>query len=326
MILYYAIGGGLGHLSRARRVLDALRITDAAIVTASPYADDSRVRGAVPVFRIPAKLERDPDEHARFLRRLLRETRAERLIADTFPVGIHGELADLDVPIDLVARLLRWNVYREAVPQALPPIETAYAVEELTADHETALRARSGRFVPLDLTPERVEEREDEGYWLVVHSGPEEEVRELIDWMGELRRLAEVRPSRVVVASQCVPPSDFERVDVYPASALFPAASRIVSAAGFNVILETEQWAHKHDVLPFARKFDDQFLRASRRRARLRDLTTSSHAGRTRDQNETAGDDHHADRSRGAVAGQPLDRHRRRDGGHGAQVHHAGDE
>jgi hypothetical protein len=266
MILYYAIGGGLGHLSRARRVLDALGITDAALVTASLYADDPRVRGELPVFRVPASLEHDPEGHRRFLRELLRDTGAERLLADTFPAGIHGELSGLDVAIDLVARLLRWDVYRAAVPHPLPPIETVYAVEKLTAEHEAALRVQSRHFVPLDLRPPRTTVQKEEGYWLVVHSGPESEVRELLEWTSELRLLADVQPSRVLVASRCAPPSGFEHVDVYPASALFAATSRIISAAGFNVMLETEQWAAKHAILPFARKFDDQFLRAARRR------------------------------------------------------------
>ncbi len=56
------------------------------------------------------------------------------------------------------------------------------------------------------------------------------------------------------------------KAELYPAAQLFPAASRIISAAGFNVMLETEAWRAKHDVVPFARKFDDQYRRAARRR------------------------------------------------------------
>jgi len=31
-------------------------------------------------------------------------------------------------------------------------------------------------------------------------------------------------------------------------------------------MLETEAWRDKHSVVPFPRKFDDQFLRAARRK------------------------------------------------------------
>ncbi|MGZ8864029.1 MAG: hypothetical protein ACXW5J_27995, partial [Thermoanaerobaculia bacterium] len=126
MILYYALGGGLGHLTRGRRVLETLGL-DASLVTASPYASDPRVTGGFPVIRVPADLERDVEAHRSWLRNLA----CERLIVDTFPCGIQGELSGLDVPMDLVARRLRWNEYRRAVPAPLPRFETVWCVEEL---------------------------------------------------------------------------------------------------------------------------------------------------------------------------------------------------
>jgi hypothetical protein len=276
MILYYALGGGLGHLTRGRRVLESLGLTqDATFVTASPYACDERVTGGIPVITVPSRLERDPAAHRIWLRDLARN--AERLIADTFPCGIQGELSEgIDIPTDLVARLLRWDEYRRAVPETLPRFDTVWRVEELTATHESELRKRCNRFVPLDLAigeadgeslaPQRVEVRP---YWVVVHSGPEDEVRELVTYAEELRSLEPAPPERIVVASRCsVPlPHGFAPADAYPASPLFADAARIISAAGFNVMLETEPWRAKHDVVPFPRAFDDQFRRAGRRRA-----------------------------------------------------------
>ena len=236
MIVYYAPGGGLGHLTRGLRVLEKLGL-EATMVTTSPHAE----RVCSSFLRVPRALEHDREAHRDWLRGL----GAERLIADAFPGGIQGELCGLDLPIDYVARLLRWDAYRAAVPFELPPIETTYVVEELT-------HVPFGTVVPLDLTPPLVEEVEEEPYWLVVHSGPEEEVRELVAYARELDGTKEV-----VVA------------DTYPAARLFPAAAKIITAAGFNVMLETEQWRAKHVVVPFARRFDDQFVRAARRRKRL---------------------------------------------------------
>lgn len=256
MIVYYAVGGGLGHLTRGLRVLEKLGLHDAVIVTASPYAE----RVCRSFIRVPARLEHDREAH----RAWLRDLGAERLIADTFPGGIQGELCGLDLPIDYVARLLRWDAYRAAVPFALPEIGTTYVVEE---PHPTApsvgnsapsVAARNDtRVVELDLSVPLVEPVEEEPYWLVVHSGPEEEVRELVAYAEELRALATEKPERVMVAA---------RGDVWPASALFPAAAKIITAAGFNVMLETEQWRAKHVAVPFARRFDDQFVRAARRK------------------------------------------------------------
>jgi hypothetical protein len=270
MILYYAIGGGLGHLTRGRRVLELLGLAgDAAIITASPYAGDARVTGGIPVIQVPPQLENAVDEHRAWMRALA----AERLVVDTFPGGIQGELCGLGMPMDLVARLLRWDKYRRAVPESLPSFGTTWVVEELEPDHDAFVRRNSRDIVALDLSPAIVPPVHDgrntsAPYWLIVHSGPEDEVRELIAYASELRALAIDAPERILVVTRCsIPlPSGFERIDTHPAAAFFAGAQRIISAAGFNVMLETEPWREKHDVVPFARRFDDQYRRAARRR------------------------------------------------------------
>jgi predicted glycosyltransferase len=266
MILYYAVGGGLGHLTRGRRVLQALGLEkNATFVTASPYANDTRVTGGIPTIRIPPHLEHAKAEHRAWLRDLIRERDAERLIADAFPAGIQGELSGLEIPMDHVARILRWDAYRRVVPDELPHFETTWRVEALSPDHEQFL----GDMTALTLTLEPLEPAEsDDPYWLIVHSGPEEEVRELIAHAAQMKGLTPNPPARILVASRCAValPHGFEATDIFPAARLFARAGRILSAAGFNVMLETEPWRSKHEVVPFARQFDDQFLRASRRR------------------------------------------------------------
>ena len=56
-------------------------------------------------------------------------------------------------------------------------------------------------------------------------------------------------------------------LDLIPASSLFAGAAKIISAAGFNVMLETEPYRGKHHAVPMPRRFDDQFARAARRRS-----------------------------------------------------------
>ncbi|HET8775320.1 MAG TPA: hypothetical protein VFP80_16085, partial [Thermoanaerobaculia bacterium] len=128
MIHYYALGGGLGHLTRGRRVLEALGL-EATFLTASAYASDPRVTGGFPVIQVP------PDLSSEWLRSIVRE----RLIVDTFPCGIQGELAGLDVPMDLVARRLRWDEYRRAVPHPVPRFDRVWLMEDLEPAHEAAL-------------------------------------------------------------------------------------------------------------------------------------------------------------------------------------------
>lgn len=273
MILYYAVGGGLGHLTRARRVLEQLGLAhDAAIVTATP---DARVTGGIPAIEVPAHLDRSPEACRRWMDDLVRDARPERLIVDVFPGGIQGELCGLDVPMDYVARLLRWDEYRRAVPAELPRFRTTYVVEELTPAHAAFVREHSAEVVTLEFEEGLMVRDGRTGgpsapYWLIVHSGPESEVRELVAYTSELRAL-EAAPPRVIVAARRQPslPDGFDHTDTYPASTLFEAATRVISAAGFNVMQEMEPWREKHVVVPFARRFDDQHLRAARRRSAL---------------------------------------------------------
>lgn len=253
MILYYALGGGLGHLTRGRRVLETLGLAhDAAFVTVSEYARDPRVTGGIPVIDYAS------------LRDAARG--AERMIVDTFPCGIQGELSalDADIPMDLVARRVRWRAYRSAMPMPMPRFEKVWCVEELEPEQRASFSAPvvplswsvSDAAVPL------------EPYWLVVHSGPEEEVSELVGYAEELRRREASPPEQILVATRCaVPlPPGFAIIDAYPVEPLFAAAAHIISAAGFNVMHETAPWRDKHHAVPFARKFDDQYWRLAQRR------------------------------------------------------------
>jgi hypothetical protein len=112
--------------------------------------------------------------------------------------------------------------------------------------------------------------------WLIVHSGPEDEVRELVAYAEELCRIENEPPRRILVATRCdlELPGGYERIDAYPVDHLYPHAAKIISAAGFNVMLETAPWRDKHHVLPFARKFDDQFFRAAARKRFAPELVT----------------------------------------------------
>jgi hypothetical protein len=278
--LYYAAGGGLGHVTRARRVLDTFGLHDAAIVTTSEHTLDPRIGDKHPLIRMPIALERSRDAQREWLRELLRSAAVGRLIVDTFPRGIRGELDELPelsgIRLDHVARLMKFDRYMDSLPstESQPRFETSYAVEELSGDHAAYLGRHSGRVVSLDLRAAAAAElaalapiTHDAPFWLIVHSGPAHEVSALMDVALELRRF-ETSPPRVLVATPCeVPmPETFERIDVHPAAALFPHAARIISAAGFNVMLESEPWREKHFVVPFHRRFDDQHSRAARRR------------------------------------------------------------
>jgi hypothetical protein len=173
VILYYALGGGLGHLTRARKVLEALELTrDAVVLTASPFGADPRVTGDLRVLKVPRRLGHDRDAFRAWLAPVLRE--ADELIVDSFPAGILGELSGMTLPpARHVARLLRWDAYATRLDGPLPDYDVIYALEPLTHD--------LGPAQPLELPQAPIgEPLVEEPHWLVVHSGPQSEIDALL--------------------------------------------------------------------------------------------------------------------------------------------------
>ena len=297
MILYYAMGGGLGHLVRARAVLHALGIeARAALLTASPHARDRRVVGDLPVHIAPAL--RDPagsadrEAHREWLAGVLRRLEPEEIFVDTFPVGLLGELSDRScvtgARLVYVGRLLRWPAYTRAFPDAgRAHFARGYFVEPLHADHDAAMRARCEQVVALQpRDPPADGEARGDGtgaalatiardlparYWLVVHSGPPEEIAELVAYARDLQRIEADRAPIVVASPHAAPAGDgLIAIDLHPATSLFAHAARVVSACGYNVMRQMAPYAERHRFLPLPRRYDDQFERAARRREAAR--------------------------------------------------------
>lgn len=258
MVLYYALGGGLGHLARARKVLDALEVgSDAVLLTASEFAHDPRVTGPASVLFVP---EQRRGAHRRWLRHALADLEPDLLIVDSFPAGVLGELCGLELPpARHVARLLRWPRYAARLDGPAPVYETSYVLEPLHDDHATWLGAHSRRVQPLELPATEPTASTPEGpFWLVVHSGPAAETADLVAHARE-RQAAEGASARLLVAAP-------DHEDIYPAAGLFAHAERIVTAAGFNCMREAAPYRDRHVVVPFERPLDDQFERARRAR------------------------------------------------------------
>lgn len=277
MVLYYAMGGGLGHLARAVAFLHTLSLAKgSAVITSSSWSDDPRVIGGLRAIRPPAALEDDRAGFAEWMQSTILAERPERLVVDCFPAGILGELSGLTssgrFELWHVARLLKWPVYEKRVAAAgLPEFDAVWETEPLHPDHERALRpfTRDLRHVQLSDPPPSIGVPTIDGrYWLVVHSGPPDEVGELLRYAIEMREIedAEVRIVLVSPVRPRVSAPSLSMIDVYPAWPLFEKAERIVSAAGFNVIRQAEPWRDKHRFVPFPRALDDQYTRASRAR------------------------------------------------------------
>jgi hypothetical protein len=255
MIACYVQGGGLGHLTRIRAYLHTCHPGETAtILTTSPFTADPRVLG--PHRLLPADA--------------LPTLRPSALVVDAFPAGIEGELSASSIPPQTrtvhLARLLRWDAYRSMLAAEPLHYDQTWMLEELLPAH----RAYFPGAAPLTLTdpPCPPSRGVVEGSWLIVHSGPSPEIQELIGYARDCAAAEGVHPRLILVSTGRPPdlPVDVSHVDAYPAWPLFAAAGRVVTAAGFNAVRQMAPWRSKHLMLPFPRRWDDQYIRAARAR------------------------------------------------------------
>ncbi|QXJ24156.1 hypothetical protein AGRA3207_005421 [Actinomadura graeca] len=249
MIVCYAHGDGLGHLTRLRAVRHTLAWDDeVTVVTRSPHARDPRIAGG---WRIAASLD---------------GLAADDLVVDAFPAGLQGELRRLPdgVRVTHLARRLRWDAYRPLLPAAPPRFGRTYVLEPLEPAHEEYLRAVSDEVAPLRLADPPAEPLDVDG-WLIVHGGPAAEILELVAYARDMAALEGVRPPMALVSPRRPDglPADVAHLDAYPACPPGPRVERIVTAAGFNAVRQFAPWRDRHRMLPFPRSLDDQFARAA---------------------------------------------------------------
>jgi hypothetical protein len=275
--LYYAFGGGLGHQTRAQAVRHTLGLQgDFVMLSAAPATQDQTVTHLL----APTGLEEDLPTFRAWISDAIQRFQPKQFFVDAFPAGLLGELCDFPWPPALelihIARILRWDSYAELIHGTLPRYAQTWLVEGISAQQLHALEAISAHTSALSLQypPENSRSTElhtitnrwvqqDQPVWLIVHSGPDDETAELLAYARDCAEQEGAKP-HFVVASPGTPlpdESDIERIDLQPASTLFPFAARIITACGFNSMQQTTPWRERHLCMPFARRFDDQFLR-----------------------------------------------------------------
>ena len=270
MLAVYAVGSGLGHRTRVARALAALGLE----------AEERLVIEG-------------PPETIRAIGPRLAASGADHLLVDTFPAGFAGELtADAvagalgpDVEVTLLARRLRWDAYRPVVGDRPLRFRTVHVVDRLDPAHRAWLGTvcRDIRSLALPAPPPSATERERAArilagavgaraagpgrpLWTVIHSGPAVEVALLVDEARARAAASAQSPCIVVVTTAdtaaLLPGLGVPVVTGLDAPAVAPHADLLVTAAGWNTLNELRSYRARHHVVPFARRFDDQFARA----------------------------------------------------------------
>ena len=277
-MLFVAPGSGLGHLVRTGALALALEKKQvvSAIVSSSPWAQGfSRITGLGVIFVPPEHWKKD-------ISGLVHRINPRLLVLDSFPLGFRGEsFGDwFGCPVVYLARHLKFEAYYHRLTSlgggAYPPNMTSIIIEDLEARHQDWLEKNTrkqarlcGRIrfpeslIKAPEIPKTLKSLLDnESVHLVVHSGPEHEVDQLI-----LRAKTAIRTAgagKLIVINPFLAGRDDvpDSFDYFPASLLYAKAHRIYTGAGYNAVAEGAGQTDKHIVVPFDRHYDDQFWRA----------------------------------------------------------------
>lgn len=285
MILYYALGGGLGHIARSFSLIEKApeRLQPAIrLLVSSKSAAAALPHAPCPMDTVPARAMSDGSLYEQFLAVYLNRHNFSCMIMDTFPFGLLGEFKNIapDLPRVLVSRYLRWDAYRErcgVLNGALWP-QVALMIEQQEEAYLEIMECNT-RVIeapwPISLVrPEEVTAQMDKPACCLVHSGSREEMILLMETAHQIT--AGLEPAGT--------PDIFT-----PEKGLFPLErhlsrySDIVTGAGYAAcsgaaILKGRMRYHLH---PFPRRFDNQKLRLKRLQEGLWGDSTTGDASTT---------------------------------------------
>jgi len=139
--LIYALGGGWGHLNRALALgRIAATQTEVKIITNSPYAQHINNEGCI-IHWLPEP--KDFSATCQEIREMILNTKCDRLIIDTFPRGLGGELADILPQLQSIPRIL---IHRDINPDYITAKNLRSFVVE---NYDTVIVPGEGEDLPL---------------------------------------------------------------------------------------------------------------------------------------------------------------------------------
>jgi len=275
--LYYAVGGGMGHLTRAVGFIHTHGLDErqTIVLTASPYV--KKILRTIHSFQLPHELSQDIKALQGWLVEFVKFHKIKNIYIDVFPSGIMGEWNDFPIQgitFFHVARLLNWESYKKNIYGKQPYFKKVFSYEYLTNEHHDYLLSHCDWLEVGKLEyPVVVESGElpdailniQRPIWLIVHSESTDEILALYEYAIDVYEAeGGARPVFCVVSPlRCSElPDEVMQFDIYPAFHLYEKAQRIFTGAGFNSILQTNSYRKKQYILPFNRRYDNQFLRA----------------------------------------------------------------
>ncbi|NJL15309.1 MAG: hypothetical protein HC913_21440 [Microscillaceae bacterium] len=285
MRLYYALGGGAGHLARALAVGHTLGWDwqQGHLLTNASQARTLSLPMRLTL--LPEEVQKQAGGLPHFLEKFLSQHSFDEVYLDAFPAGLRGEWASFFRPSKArfyyLARRLRWESYLPILDQISPFFKQAFLLEPLEPPHQQFVESQAASVKQLMLRYPWVSlpsffadlkaqaQAQHREIWLVVHSQPQSELAQLYEYARETAQLESKNPYLVLISEVKLPrlAPDTWQISYFPAYALFAGADRIFSAGGFNTLQQLRQVPVPYQSLPFVRRFDDQFWRVAYHRS-----------------------------------------------------------
>lgn len=276
-VVWYALGGGLGHLNRALAVLRHFRplVPDVGLLLlmSAPYVHLA-VEAGVPAVRVPGAAEAltfPKGVTGQLTAAVLRQLEPlDLLVVDTFADGLHLELT----PEVLAIATHRALIYREGgvIPGASPAwasYDTILAPYAVSSHPDAEAVGTIVNRTPTEAYP-RPEARRllglppegDRPVIMAMHAGDPGEVLGFFAQVRAASARLDMPHDLRLVTPLPLPGEPWPEVyPIYPASEVLPAADLVVAGAGYNTHAELHLFGKRALFRPFDRSHDVQNAR-----------------------------------------------------------------
>ncbi len=265
MFLFYGYGAGLGHLNRIHNFIYTKKIPlkECVILTNSSFAN--YIPKPVTIIYKNNTFFKNKNTCSLFIEEYLKTHPISTFIVDVFPAGFYGEFEKgfnhlKNTSTILLARILK-DIYFETYTS--PKYDKIYTIEDgITLQHYS-----SKNIIPFNLEIKPISNNSmnsielKKTFFLIIHSAPIEEVYLLYKQALLYRTNEQIY---IYTFSPITFNLEEDTVVILKEKIHFTVldkASKIFTGCGFNSTLETKKHRKKQHIIPFKRKYDDQFKR-----------------------------------------------------------------
>jgi len=262
--LFYVYGAGLGHLNRIANFIYTHNIAEEECVIITNSSFSNYIAKPITVIHKNDSFFKNNINFNQFIKDCIKTYQISTLIIDVFPAGFYGEFEKgfkhFKVKTILLARILNEAYFKTYFS---PNYDLIYFLEDgITKEY---YKAKKTDVLGLKIKPIRLEktfENCKKPFFIIIHSSPKEEV--LLLYKQAL--LYKTNEHIYLYTYQSIPNSvlNDETTVILKQKVqkeMLEKADKIFTGCGFNTIMETKHYRDKQYIIPFKRKYDDQFAR-----------------------------------------------------------------